>query len=157
MRAAPPLEINVVRFGVWRAGTLGLAVTVWAALAIWWWAHPAPASASVSVLAALGMLGAAAGALPSFRTRPFTLRRSAGQWQLAFMHDSPGPAMTGDLFVALDLGAWMLLRFIPDAIGGRARWIAVQRHGLEPQWHALRCAVYAPRLKQPAEGATVDG
>jgi hypothetical protein len=47
--------------------------------------------------------------------------------------------------VAIDLGGWMLLRFVPGAGGGRARWIALQRHGLEPQWHALRCAVYAPR------------
>ncbi|MEO8123860.1 MAG: hypothetical protein ABI633_07405 [Burkholderiales bacterium] len=156
MRAAPPLEIDVVRFGIWRAGTLALAATVWATLAIWWWAHPAPTPVWVSALAALGMLGATAAALPSFRARPFRLLRSAGQWQLVFLRDAPAPALTGDLLVALDLGAWMLLRFIPDATGRGARWIAVQRHGLEPQWHTLRCAIYAPRQKQPAEGAAVD-
>ena len=27
----------------------------------------------------------------------------------------------------------------------RMIWLPVQRRGLEPQWHGLRCAVYSPR------------
>lgn len=156
MRAVPPLEIAIVRFGVWRAGTLALAATVCTTLASWWLAHPAPAPAWVVAVTVSGMLGAAWGTLPSLLARPLTLRRTAGQWQLAAGHVAPGPAVAGDLLVALDLGAWMLLRFIPDAAGGRARWVAVQRRGLEPQWHALRCAVHAPRPKQPADGTAAD-
>jgi len=156
MRTAPPLEIAIVRFGVWRAATLLLAATVCATLAVWWRAHPAPAPTWVAAVTASGMLGAVLCALPSLRARPLTLRRTAGQWQLADQRVSPGPAATGDLLVAVDLGVWMLLRFVPAAAAGRARWVAVQRRGLEPQWHALRCAVYAPRPKQPAEGTAVD-
>jgi hypothetical protein len=57
-------------------------------------------------------------------------------------------AVPGELTVAVDIGPWMLLRFTPGA-GSRTRWLPVQRRGLEAQWHALRCAVYAPR--PPAE------
>ena len=157
MRAALQLEVGVVRFGVWRVGSLALAAIVWAALAAWWWAHPTPAPAWVGVVAGIGMLAAAAAALPLRSARPFLLRRNAVQWQLSFVDGARRPAMPGELQVALDLGAWLLLRFIPEAAGGRARWLAVQRRGLEPQWHALRCAIYAPLPKQPAAGATVDG
>ena len=97
MRAEPPLEIEIVRFGVWKGGTLALLAAVCATLALWWWSHPAPAPAWVAAVAALGMLGAAAAALPSFRSRPLTLRRSAGQWQLAFAHGVSAPAMAGEL------------------------------------------------------------
>ena len=41
--------------------------------------------------------------------------------------------MPGELQVAIDLGAWLLLRFIPDAAGVRASWLAVQRLGLGVQ------------------------
>ena len=157
MRAGPQLEIGVVRFGVWRAGTLALAAFVWAALAAWWWAHPAPVPAWVGAVAGFGMFGAAAAALQLRSVRPFVLCRNAAQWQLSFVDDARTPAMPGELQVAIDLGAWLLLRFIPDAAGVRASWLAVQRLGLEPQWHALRCAIHAPLAKQPAAGATVDG
>jgi hypothetical protein len=61
----------------------------------------------------------------------------------------------GELQVAIDLGAWMLLHFVPD-VGHRAcsvSWLPVQRRGLESQWHALRCAVYSPR---PAAGVDAE-
>lgn len=156
MRAEPPLEIEILRFGAWKGGTLALLAAVCATLALWWRSHPAPAPAWVAAVAALGMLGAAAAALPSFRSRRLTLRRSAGQWQLAFTHGVSAPAMAGELLVALDLGAWMLLRFVAGAPGGHARWIPIQRHGLEPHWHALRCAVYGPRPRRPADAVTAD-
>lgn len=157
MRTALQLEVGVVRFGVLRSATLALAATVWAVLAAWWWAHPAPAPAWVDAVAALGMLGAAAAVLPWRSARPFVLRRDAHQWQLSFMDGARTAPAAGQLHVALDLGAWLLLRFIPDAAERGASWLAVQRRGLEPQWHALRCAIYAPPPKPPQAGATVDG
>lgn len=155
MRAAPQVDIEVVRFGVWRAATLALTAVVWAVMLAWWWAHPAPAPAWVIAVALLAMLGAAAAALPSFLVRRVALRGSAGRWQLAVDRGASRPAVSGDLLVALDLGAWLLLRFIPDAAGERAAWVAVQRAGLEAHWHALRCAVYAPR-PAPRAGTPVD-
>lgn len=156
MRAAPPIDIEIVRFGVWRGAAVLLVAAVWVLMGAWWWAHPAPAPAWVTLVAVCGMLGAAVAALPSLRTRRVVLRGSAGRWQIA-AHRGAGEAAAagGDLMVAIDLGVWMLLRFVPDAAGGRRAWIAVQRAGLEPLWHALRCAVYAPR-PPPGEGGPAD-
>lgn len=156
MRAAPLLELHVTRFGVWRAGALTLAATVCAVLAAWCWMHPAPVPIGVIALTVLGMLLAAATALPSFIAHPLTLRRGAGQWQLAVVGQPSAPMVPGMLSVALDFGGWMLLRFVPETGHGRARWIALQRWGLEPQWHALRCAVHAPPRRQPDAGVTAD-
>jgi hypothetical protein len=59
-------------------------------------------------------------------------------------------AVPGGMKVVIDLGPWMLLSFTPAAPGRLMSWLPVQRRGLEPQWHALRCAVYSPRpLDQP--------
>jgi hypothetical protein len=53
--------------------------------------------------------------------------------------------------VALDVGAWMLLKFRADEAPPAAgrRWIPVHRRSAGVHWHALRCAVYSPR---PAPG-----
>jgi hypothetical protein len=55
--------------------------------------------------------------------------------------------------VAIDLGSFLLLRFLPEGRSGpgAVRWIPVGRRGLEREWHAFRCAVYSPR---PAAGST---
>jgi hypothetical protein len=39
----------------------------------------------------------------------------------------------------------MLLRFVDESPRTRTTWIPVQRAGIEGDWHALRCAVHAPR------------
>jgi hypothetical protein len=60
--------------------------------------------------------------------------------------------LTGDARVALDLGGWMLLRFIVDGSPGRRPiWLAVGRGSATGgAWHALRCALYAPRAAPPS-------
>ncbi len=154
MRTPPPLEIEVVRFGVWRATVLALATTVCGVMAAWWLAYPRPVPMSVSLLCAVGVVAAVVGALPSLRLPPIALRRRGGLWQL---QRGVGPSESGEVMIALDLGSFMLLRFIPDAARGRARWVALQRRGLERQWHELRCAVHAPRPRARTGGATTDG
>jgi hypothetical protein len=59
-------------------------------------------------------------------------------------------ALAGDVGVAIDLGAWMLLRFVPQVRRGRwrTRWVSLQRRGLEGEWHALRCIVHAARTNE---------
>jgi hypothetical protein len=47
--------------------------------------------------------------------------------------------------VAIDLGSWMLLRFVAELPRMRTTWIPVQRDRVEGDWHALRCAVHARR------------
>ena len=153
MRSGPPLDIDIVSFGIWRGAVLALSGAVCAAMAAWWLAQPSPVPASLSAMAALGVVAAIAVALPYLHLPPLALRRSGGTWHL---QRGAAPAESGDLTVALDLGGWMLLRFVPGVPGGSARWIAVQRRGLELQWHALRCAVYAPRSATPAVPGTGD-
>jgi hypothetical protein len=81
------------------------------------------------------------------------LRWDTRRWFLDATGGIPEETHPGNLTIALDLGAWMLLRFDPDAplpAGRRTTWLPVQRLGLEAHWHALRCAVYCAR---PAAGA----
>ncbi|MCB2020739.1 MAG: hypothetical protein KDG44_08030 [Burkholderiaceae bacterium] len=147
MRAGPSLDIEIGSFGVWRAAVLALTGLVCAAMAAWWLAHPVPVPTLISAMAALGVVAALAAALTCWRLPSLALGRRGGLWHLQRGDLSLEP---GELIVALDLGGWMLLRFVPDTAGGGARWIPLQRRGLEPQWHALRCAVYAPRSTAPA-------
>ena len=82
------------------------------------------------------------------------------RWDGSFWHLGP-PGTEGDepaagqVDVAVDLGAWMLLRFTRETStpGRSVTWLPTQRWGLEAQWHALRCAVYSPR---PAPDAAQD-
>jgi hypothetical protein len=92
----------------------------------------------------------AAGASP-LRCAGTSLRWDTRQWHLGPASTTGDEPHSGRLAVAIDLGAWMLLRFQPDGAAGKRRsiWLPVQRRGLETQWHALRCAVYSAR---PAEG-----
>ena len=152
MRLAPPFEIRVEHFGVWRAAVAGLAAVACLAMAAWWLQHPTPVPVSVSLACALGIVVAIAGGIPSWRQAPRALRRVAGQWQ---RQRGTGPWEAGELAIALDLGAFVLLRFVPDAADGLGEWIPVQRKGLERQWHELRCAIHAPRpgARTPAPGA----
>ena len=79
---------------------------------------------------------------------PALILRWDGQlWQIGRAGSVPDEPVPGDLVVTVDLGPWMLLRFEPAVPDRRRRviWLPVQRRGIEPHWHALRCAVYSPR------------
>jgi hypothetical protein len=138
-----------VRYGVWRAGVATVTVLALAAQAAWLagrFEDMLLAAFGALVALDLALLGAAAGAL---RLPPVELRWDTQRWHIvrASSPDEPGP---GRLTIALDLGAWMLLRFDhePSAAPGAARrttWLPVQRRGLEARWHALRCALYCAR------------
>ena len=54
--------------------------------------------------------------------------------------------LTGEVHVALDLDAWMLLCF--DPVHGKRCWIAASRRSARGPWHALRAALHA---RPPAE------
>ena len=151
MRASPPFQISVTRFGVWRAAVVGLSALASATLVAW--------LASRDEFTALGwqLAAGAAGAmllassLALVRIAPLSLRWDSQQWHLgpaASAGDEPWP---GSVAVALDLGGWMLLRFEHDNAPRHRRfsWLPIQRSGLEHRWHAMRCAVYCAR---PASG-----
>ena len=147
MRAAPPFQVCVERFGVWRAAVIALlAVSATVAVA---WLVTRHASTPFGWQVAIGgvSLLLVAGGAGLLRISPFCLRWDGQAWQLGPAAPAGDEPCRGSLAVALDLGAWMLLRFEPE--GGsnrrRVRWLPVQRRGLEAHWHALRCAVYCSR------------
>ena len=136
MRACPPCQVSLRRFGVWRAVVALLALAGAATLAGWLAGQEPPRSIGLMTLVALAALSMLALAASLWRVPAQSLRWDGRAWLL--------DAAPGELKVSIDLGPWMLLHFKPD-LSAPATWLPVQRRGLETQWHALRCAVYAPR------------
>jgi hypothetical protein len=152
MRTAPPLQVELIHQGLWRAGLSLLLSIVLISMGAWWLSQPRPVPGWATLSTVASAAGAIVCLLPLAWPRPVTLRWDGEAWHFV---RSDG-AWSGRLAVAVDLGAWMLLRFTADdAMPGRATaWIPAQRRGLETYWHALRCAVYSPR---PTRAARTDG
>jgi hypothetical protein len=143
MHAAPAVSVKLTPSRQWRAALLALGVLVVATTALWAWQRDdIPGWCVCLAVAAF----AAHCVWHALRTPALALRWDGESWWLA----SPAMAaeLSGDVAVALDLGAWLLLRFraVPR-LAGRPRhvWLPLQRAGLPAQWHALRCALYSPR------------
>ena len=151
MRGSPSCEITVVRFGAWRAAVGSVAGAALASLATWLATSPLGAGTGVRAGVALAALAVVALAGSLLRTPGVILRWDGALWSAASSLSPSVAPTTGDLSVALDLGSFLLLRFVPQGRSGPAavRWIPVGRRGLEHEWHAFRCAVYSPR---PASG-----
>ncbi len=123
-----------------------------AGLLAWWLTPPDPAPGWATAVALSGCTAALACSAGFWHLQPSVLRWDRQHW----LHSGDGSAeQAGEIAVAVDLGSWMLLSFVPQGAPGvfgpgrNRRWIAVQRRGLETQWHALRCAVYSHRLAAP--------
>jgi hypothetical protein len=95
--------------------------------------------APLGVAAALGLLAAAATAWRLQRGETADLHWDGSQWQWK--------GFSGQAHVALDLDAWMLLRF--DSVDGKRCWIAASRKSAVGPWPALRAALYARRPADP--------
>jgi len=152
MRASPALTIRIEHHGAWRAGALLLAAASGAVLAAWRISQSDPAPLWSDVVTGVAGAAIAVCAWLSWRVPDAVLRWDRQQWWLAC---AGGAERAGTLHLAIDLGAWMLLRFDPAGVrrGSRWRhrcWLGAQRRGLEPQWHALRCTVLAPAATPPA-------
>lgn len=151
MRASPALQVSIRRFGIWRTFVALLLGSGAAALTAWWLGRDA-SQWDLWHLAAVGagtlVIGLAANAL---RCPPMSLRWDTQTWRLGPASAIGEEPWSGRVAVAMDFGAWMLLKFEHDLTQERRRvsWLPVQRLGTEPQWHALRCAVYSSR---PAGG-----
>lgn len=147
MRASPAFHARVERFGAWRAAIAALLVIAGAALVAWLASRdeftPLSVRLAVAVLGVAVLLAAAR----AMRCRALDLHWDGQAWQVRHAHPTGGAPMAGRIAVALDLGAWMLLKFDRRDVPRHRRtvWIPVQRRGLEAQWHALRCAVYCAR------------
>lgn len=151
------MQINVQHFGVWNA-FVGTTLVAAASSGLAWFAlriHDLPTAAepTTGALDASGWCITAvlvvvfAATCSAFRRRPVALRWDTQCWHLTCEHHAGNPAGPLHARVMVDVGGWMLLKFVPDCTAAtkRAHWVAVQRSGLEVQWHALRCALYSPR------------
>ncbi len=72
------------------------------------------------------------------------------RWDTQCWHLSPGdgPPQAGRLNVHVDLGVWMLLRFVPgesQTWRRRGIWLPIQRRGHASSWHVLRATVYCAK------------
>jgi hypothetical protein len=148
MRHAPPLQVYVGHHGIWRAAVMLLAASASAAMLAWWRLQPIPApswAGSATFVAAIVAFGCAA---TLWRAPTLALRWDGQCWWLA---RASAAEQAGMLAVTIDLGGWMLLRFDAESRPADPRWIrrvvwvALQRRGLEGQWHAVRCTVYGAR------------
>jgi hypothetical protein len=157
MRAAPAFQISLRRSGVWRIATFTVVALGLGALTAWLITHERPVHPMLTIGAmTLGAAVTAFGARVA-RVPAVDLRFDGRCWHLTGSAElsNGAEAVAGDLHIAIDLGAWMLLRFVPVPTSSdmrqRAIWLPAQRWGAETQWHALRVSVYAPR-----EAATED-
>jgi hypothetical protein len=145
MRASPPIEISLNRYGWWHAAVAALVGATAAAVSAWvltaagqrsgWQVAMVVACASIAILLAAS----------TARTSPVALRWDGTTWRVTQGAGATARVLEGALQVSLDLGPWMLLRFSAASRGHvpTVVWLPVQRRGLEASWHALRCAVHA--------------
>ena len=147
MRASPACQVTLEHFGWWRAGVGLLAACSFAAAAGWLFSSRERLPLVMLAGLLLGTLWVVGASVLLMRREPLSLRWDSQTWHLgpaASVGEEPWP---GQLSVALDFGAWMLLcfRHQPAGAGGGVTWIPVQRSGLRTAWHAFRCAVYSAR------------
>ena len=144
MHAPPPLQFTLHRYGVWRSACLGLVVLSLLVMAAW-----APKAMTVHPIglcaAAAVWLAASAGLLHhAFGLRAASLRLDGQPWSYGPEATRGEEPMAGGLVVAVDLGAWMLLRYTPNG-ARRSLWLPAQRRGHAHGWHGLRATVYCAR------------
>ena len=152
MRDSPVFAVRVHRFEVWRSAVAAVALAGVAASLAWAVATAASnGESSAGVLAAIAVALTAAtvaAALSLARVPSGMLSCRGDEWSFAA---DAGASRSGRLRVALDLGAFLLLRL--ECRQRRSVWLPVQKRGLEHDWHALRCAVYSPPRNAAAPAA----
>ena len=169
MRAAPDIHVCVTRFGMWRAAvlTVGLfaAIVIVAWVAQYMRALPWPAAAGQFAVGTVAFVLTVWLTVALLRVPAFQLRWDGLSWYFSPGYPTSADAtaaaadpQAGEVSIAIDLGTWLLLRFSPGTPPGdvRVRWLPVQRHGLERQWHGLRCALYSPRPAPDDSGAAAQ-
>jgi hypothetical protein len=137
VHAAPPVRVSLGRSAGWVVfvclcvGFAAANIAAWVLLR-----NEAPVAAAL-------VSGLVAAALTAWRMQcsalPADLNWNGTEWQ---WQGSRGQAQ-----VALDLDAWMLLRF--DPVQGKRRWIAASRRSAVGPWTALRAALHARRPADP--------
>ena len=139
MRQPPPVAVTCSGGVPWRAGRAALAAAAAASFAAWAGGHLRDGALGWPVALLLSGL-AGWSAWRAAAPRPLELAWDGCCWS--------ADGRPGACEPMLDLGGWLLLRLRPaDA---PARWIAVTAGEAGPRWHALRAALYAPRIDDDA-------
>ena len=136
-------QIELRHFWLWRTAVALVACIAIAAVLAWLGAGSEPRSAGTWAAGIAAVVGLFASGAALARIEPGTLRRERGAWSFVSSSSTGQAPEAGDLAVAIDLGAFMLL--VLTRAGGGRRWLPAQRHGHESAWHGLRCAAHAPR------------
>ena len=167
MRAPPPVEFKSTLGRSWR-GVLALLVGASVASMLAWAlpyvaafganGKPTPLLDGLSdpvIEAALALAGGAIACVVFWLScrrvaaRERMLRWDGQDWVLA--GDANGrPDQRGDAALMLDLGSWMLVRFLPHAAGGGGTWLPLTEAGDLTRWAALRGALWNWRAGPPA-------
>ena len=163
MRAPPPVEFTSTLGRAWRAMLsllIGASVAVPLAWGLPYMAAHGGSRRPDPVFEALGnplvqlalVLWIAAMAVAAFwlarrgaAAGERTLRWDGQDWVLA-SGAATGPDQRGDAHLMLDLGPWMLVRFLPYAAGslgpGAGIWLPLTLGGDVARWAALRGALW---------------
>ena len=151
MRAPPPVEFACAPGRVGRAALSALVGLVAAVLVAWGlpyaaaqWGNPPDAftlfPGGLAVAVVVMTSGASWLMLRRFDGGRRTLRWDGRGWVLASADGRPD--LRGDAALMLDLGPWMLVRFVPYAGLGGATWLPLTA-GLDlARWAALRGALW---------------
>ncbi len=154
MRERLSCIVELRRFGVWRAAVCAVAATAIAAMAAWGGlalATGARGSALIAAIAAAMAIMSTLLAVSLARVEPGTLASGEDGWTFTSRRGGVERVESGTLMVAVDLGSFFLLTLTRG--DASRRWLPVQRRGLEADWHALRCAVHAPKPVADAAAA----
>ena len=154
MRAISSCVVELRRFELWRFAVGAVAsiavatMLAWGGLAL---ANRTADSAAIAFTAAAAVLASLLAAASAMRVQAGTLASLSGAWTFTFERDGIERIESGELAVAFDAGAFLLLVLTRVQGSNRLarRWLPVQRRGLEAEWHALRCAVYSPPPVEP--------
>ena len=137
MHAAPPVRVSLGRSIGWTVVVASCAGIAAANVAAWLLLR------SEAAVGPAALIGLAVAALVVWRLHrdhtPGELNWNGAEWQWQ--------DVAGNVQVALDLDAWMLLRF--DPLHGKRCWIAASRSSASGPWPALRAALYARRPADP--------
>lgn len=140
MHAAPAVRYPVTRsyrIAAWLAGLCALELAL---LLAWWVSSPQGDVLHAAAFAVWG-IAAAWAALAWRRSATGTLAWDGQHWRWESARQV-ADVPEGTAHIHLDLQTQVLVRFVPGQ--GRAVWLWLGRQpGRLPQWHLLRCALYA--------------
>jgi hypothetical protein len=137
VHAAPPVRVSLGRSSSWIVVVASCAGVAAANLVAWLLLR---AEDAVGLAAVTGLAAATIAAWRAYCLHaPGEVNWNGAEWQWQ--------GLAGSVQVALDLDAWMLLRF--DPLHGKRRWIAASRASANGPWPALRAALYARRPADP--------